>query len=438
MEKKRRGMKGKGIDGGKRHIYRLLEESRSGKVKLDDRVTDEYIALLHSKALDGDVDFVREVLTRKPEWARKLNSRGQSLLHPAAERGNVDVVKEILRADADADACLYRDLDGMIPLHVAAIKGKLEVLHVLVNANIKTAFVSTDSGEPILHLCAKNNQFKALEMLVNRVMDDDFVMLKDSDDNNILHLLSARNQTQVMKFLVKNTKVDVNAVNKDGLTPLDVLLENPLGIGRLKTQWFFACAGAKRARSIYHHTETEKKMDGCHGRWFIQALLAVVMVIVTFQAGLYPPGGVWQDTGYHNATLFSPYAVESSPPTLVHHYAGKSVLSYVDPKRYKYFSFFNDVAFYSSALVIVLLLRRGHLHSGALKILLTISVLAMCVSSFCLLSFSSPDGRFGARSWTTYTGVVALLFPAEALDKLVVRFKKDLVPQMIGHFLTPP
>ncbi|KAJ8628908.1 hypothetical protein MRB53_022231 [Persea americana] len=251
-------------------------------------------------------------------------------------------------------------------------------------------------------------------------------------------IMVQRSTLLVMKFLVKNTKVDVSAVNKNGLTPLDVLLENPLGIGRLKTQWLLACAGAKRARSIYHHTETEKKMDGCHGRWFIQALLAVVMVIVTFQAGLYPPGGVWQDTGYHNATLFSPYAVESSPPTLVHHYAGKSVLSYVDPKRYKYFSFFNDVAFYSSALVIVLLLRRGHLHSGALKILLTISVLAMCVSSFCLISFSSPDGRFGARSWTTYTGVVALLFPAEALDKLVVRFKKDLVPQMIGHFLTPP
>ncbi|RWR84311.1 ankyrin repeat-containing protein BDA1-like protein [Cinnamomum micranthum f. kanehirae] len=76
-------------------------------------------------------------------------------------------------------------LSGMIPLHVAAIKGQVDVLEELVNAKSVTAFLLTDGGEPILHLCAKNNQFKALEKLVELVEDEDFVNLKDSEYNNI-------------------------------------------------------------------------------------------------------------------------------------------------------------------------------------------------------------------------------------------------------------
>ncbi|RWR84296.1 ankyrin repeat-containing-like protein [Cinnamomum micranthum f. kanehirae] len=414
--KRQRDLKRSNPQTGEGIINRGEERSVS-KHQQDDRVTDEY-TLLHSKVLDGDVDFVIDFLRQKPELACELNSQGQSPLHLASARGHVGVVKVIL--EADPGACFVRDRDGMIPLHLAAIKGRLDVLEVLVTANIRTACILTGRGDPILHLCAYNYQFKALEKLVNLLKDLDedlyeiFVKLKDNDDNTILHALSAMNEGQVIKLLIKNAKVDVSAVNKSGFTPLDVLLKNPPGIGRSETERFLACAGAKRAR-------LEKMMDGFHGHSFSEARFseslfacAVLMVILTFQAGLDPPGGVWQDTRCHYA------ASESSPPKLVHHFAGKSVMSYVDPKHYKCFSLFNNVAFYSSALVIVLLLRRG--HSWALKILSTISVAAISVSKSCSLSFSSPYERSVTRSWTFCTCVVLLYASGMLLSIIVNKF----------------
>ena len=186
------------IRGNKQKLVELLQEDPL----ILDQAMDECIGKespLHLGALYGHVDFVREILLQKRQLVRELNYQGQSPLHLASARGHVGVVKEIL--SADPYACFVRDRDGMIPLHVAAIKGQVEVLEELVNAKSVTAFLLTDGGEPILHMCAKNKQFKALEKLVELVKDDDFVNLKDGKNNNILHLLSAKKQTEV-RFLL--------------------------------------------------------------------------------------------------------------------------------------------------------------------------------------------------------------------------------------------
>ncbi|XXG71084.1 hypothetical protein AAC387_Pa07g0416 [Persea americana] len=183
------------IEGSKEMLLKLLEEDPPidlDQVMIDCRGKDNP---LHVGALYGHVEFVREILNRKPGLTRELNSEGQSPLHLASARGHVEVVEEILCKDADA--CFIRDQHGMIPLHLAAIKGRVQVLETLVAAKKATAFILTKSGEPILHLCANNYKFKALEKLVELVTDDNFVNMKDSDDNTILHVLSAKGESKV-------------------------------------------------------------------------------------------------------------------------------------------------------------------------------------------------------------------------------------------------
>ncbi|RWR84319.1 Ankyrin repeat [Cinnamomum micranthum f. kanehirae] len=201
------------INGDTMELDRLLQE--------DSRILDREMSKcekegkdnpVHIAATYGHVDFVREILSRKWEFTCQLNSQGQSPLHLATARGHVEVVKEIL--SKDADACFIRDEDGMIPLHLAAIKGRLGVLETLVEAKKMTAFILTKSGEPILHLCAKNNQTIALMMLVNLVDNDNFLQLKDSDDNTILHvIMQANNQSRqaLVPYLLEKGVLDVNA-----------------------------------------------------------------------------------------------------------------------------------------------------------------------------------------------------------------------------------
>ncbi|XXG78978.1 hypothetical protein AAC387_Pa09g0143 [Persea americana] len=154
---------------------------------------------LHVAAQFGHVEFAKEVLSRKPEYAHKLNSQGQSPLHLASGAGHVKVVKLLL--EKDAGFCFLRDKRGRTPLHVAARKGQLEVLKELALAEPTAAWVQTEQGEPILHLCASNGQFEALKKLIEWIPGDDFVNMKDDDDNSILHLLATDIQTEVIKLV---------------------------------------------------------------------------------------------------------------------------------------------------------------------------------------------------------------------------------------------
>ncbi|XXG71093.1 hypothetical protein AAC387_Pa07g0424 [Persea americana] len=369
---------------------------------------------LHVGAQHGNEEFVREILDRKPELTRELNSDGQSPLHLSSARGHVEVVKEIL--SKDADACFLRDRDGMIPLHLAAINGRVEVLEKLVKAVEITAFILTKRGEPILHLCANNDKFEALKKLIELGKDvPGFVNLRDRDDNTILHLLAAKEKLEVMSvFAGKGFRIDADAVNKDGHTPLDVALLNANGLefGRLKVQFWLVVCGARRLKlsRIISTINPERMFDGNDGKWFVEALLvvSVLMVSVAFQAGISPPGGVWQDTGYHNAS-------QSSALKLVHHCAGQSVMSYVDPIRYEYFSMFNNITLSSSMLVIVMLLRRWHLSLWIFKlapiVFTFISVWAMSTAYSISVSFISSveeDSHSDRRKISSTTSLLLL------------------------------
>ena len=78
-----------------------------------------------------------------------------------------------------ADVCYIRDKDGRIPLHIAAMKGRHEVIPHLVQACPESTRVKVDQGETILHLCAKHGRLKALMSVVELLSDDmEFVKLQ--------------------------------------------------------------------------------------------------------------------------------------------------------------------------------------------------------------------------------------------------------------------
>ncbi|KAH7689033.1 Caskin/Ankyrin repeat-containing protein [Dioscorea alata] len=89
--------------------------------------------------------------------------------------------------------------------------------------------------------------------------------------------------------------------------------------------------------------EWVKKMRG----WLM--VLTVLSASVTYQAGLNPPGGFWQDD------------LQSSNFTQGHT-AGNPVLATKNPIRYGIFFSFNASAFVMSLIIIVLLLKPSFFH----------------------------------------------------------------------------
>ncbi|KAJ0724559.1 putative ankyrin repeat-containing domain-containing protein [Helianthus annuus] len=77
----------------------------------------------------GHIDFVNEVIKRKPKLSMECDSQRRLPLHIASAKGHVDIVKVLI--SANPEACSAREHDGSNPLHLAAIKGHYEVVKEL-------------------------------------------------------------------------------------------------------------------------------------------------------------------------------------------------------------------------------------------------------------------------------------------------------------------
>ncbi|KAL0345055.1 UNVERIFIED_CONTAM: Ankyrin repeat-containing protein BDA1 [Sesamum radiatum] len=275
---------------------------------------------LHTAAALGHLNFLKELLSRKPELAAELDSHGCSPLHLAAAKGHVDVVKELLSSDGEVG--LERNTDGRTALHVAAIKGRAAVLAELIRVKPDLTRVLTDRGETGLHLCVKWNRLEALKLLVEEMgKDGELVNWKDCEGNTALHIAVAKKHIEIINCLLTLSCLEVNALNKSGLTALDILRQSPRDLRDMEIELALRKAGASSVKDLHLITDdwipqkarqmtkrlssqetrtkkpvVKKKSTDWLGRKR-SALMVVASLIATvaFQAGLTPPGGVWQD-----------------------------------------------------------------------------------------------------------------------------------------------
>lgn len=132
-------------------------------------------------------------------------------------------------------------------------------------------------------------------------------------------------------------------------------------------------------------------------------VLAVLAASVTYQAGLNPPGGFWQD---HDED----------------HRAGDPVLQSSFPRRYSVFLYFNATAFVTSVVIIILLMNESFYHSEVTVEALEIIVVLDMVGLMC--AYISGCTRTVTSSFylTVLTAVVVVfiyvVYTAKFLPKL--------------------
>ncbi|KAL0394205.1 UNVERIFIED_CONTAM: hypothetical protein Slati_4386700 [Sesamum latifolium] len=439
--------------------------SLQGLLKKDPLILDRVVVgvssetPLHVAAMLGHIDFVKEIVRIKPQLTSDLNSLRSSPLHLASANGHVHVVRLLL--SVDPRMCLARDKNGMTPLHLSAVKGRLEVMKILLQAKPAAAQVTVYRGENILHLCVKGYQMEALRLLLNTISYPEFINSKDTDGNTILHLAVADKQVETINFLLTVPALEVNALNLNGMTAVDVLIRSRRDIRDSEIRESLEHAGcfgtketwtasqgnqnmATRAlssspdhltSSTIMERKSSKNLLKQPDHWLEKkrsALMVVASLIATmaFQVGVNPPCGVWQDD----------YLVDSQGNAVSDpHRAGYSVMAHNYPKGYSSFYVINTTAFIASLSIILLLMSglpiRRRFFMWILMVItwLAITAIAMTYSVSVMLLTPSQQGQsvgnvvgFCVFVWLCLMALLLIGHTIRLIMKLVRKLRKTL------------
>lgn len=142
------------------------------------------------------------------------NRDGQTLMHLAVEANNLKGLMYLIYCGASLEVKNY---SGLTPLQIAAISGNRELLGLLLFAGADYN-VKTIKGDELADLIEEDARDASL--ILEKFLD---VKEKFPGDSN-LHLAIRLKEINSLLLLMQTD--DINAVNKDGLTPLHLSIHN--------------------------------------------------------------------------------------------------------------------------------------------------------------------------------------------------------------------
>ncbi|KAF8006042.1 hypothetical protein BT93_K0359 [Corymbia citriodora subsp. variegata] len=367
----------------------LLQEDRLILARASVTCFDE--TPLHVACMLGHLHFAKALLAYKKDMAMELDftllSQGRTPLHLASANGYIEIARELLQSDPLA--CFVHDEDGRTPLHLAMMKGRIDIVIELVKAKPEAAESRLSHGQTVLHLGVRYNRLETLKNLVEMVRDGDLVNAQDDEGNTILHLAAANKQVQTVKYLLQRSEVDVNAVNRNGFSALDIVEHFPKDFKVIELRESLVHAGARRVITFPASTTHQAVVDNTnerditvvvdlasgappstntppakavrrpsfsdeirkhekdkHEKWLEKKrdslmITATVIAAMAFQAILSPPGGAWSDDKKQNDITY---------------YAGTPIMATNNPNVYLRFCIYNTVSFLASLSTIFLLM----------------------------------------------------------------------------------
>ncbi|KAF0896748.1 hypothetical protein E2562_027273 [Oryza meyeriana var. granulata] len=147
-------------------------------------------------------------------------------------------------------------------------------------------------------------------------------------------------------------------------------------------------------------------------------LLAVLAATLTYQAGLTPPGGFWENDDKSG------------------HHAGFPVLLDKYPRRYKAFFYCNTASFMASVALIVLLLNQNLYRPGIQSYAL---IICMVAGMFGVMGAYAAGSSLHLRTFIIVLVLVLVVFVGVvflAIDRCRKRHKKKPPPPEIGSSTT--
>lgn len=157
------------------------------------------------------------------EVLRLQNDNGENCVHVAAAIDKSDEIINFIRHGVDVNAV---DHNGDTALHIAVTENQFESVDALLDAPSIDFDILNDNGYSALHLAIKVNNIKIVDKLKMKTslcankLTGIFKCVESKHGNNALHIAVESGSKDIVKYILENRLVDVNATNLSNHTAL--------------------------------------------------------------------------------------------------------------------------------------------------------------------------------------------------------------------------
>ena len=164
------------------------------------------------------------MIKEKPGLITMRNNEGRNPLHFAASLGHLVATKYLLKQHAFN--ATRRDKRGGLPIHLAALEGHVDIVRFLLENFPEAEALLDMSGCNILHIAAQSGRYNVFHFILKNPKFKSLINMKDKFGNTPLHTACNNYHPNIVSTLTRDRRVDISAVNNEGMTALDVAYAN--------------------------------------------------------------------------------------------------------------------------------------------------------------------------------------------------------------------
>ncbi|GJU61196.1 ankyrin repeat-containing protein [Tanacetum coccineum] len=273
---------------------------------------------LHAAAVSNSAACVRHLLNEQPNLLYDKDDNGWTPLHYAVHHNNSLATKELLNVDLSIGYELMSQGNiSTTAIHIAASRGHCETMEVLMNICLGCSEFIDNKERNILHVAAESKKMEVIEFIFRDESLASLINKKDNNGNTPAHILVASNFEMMERVI--DSRVDLNALNNEKLTPLDMASSD------VQRETLIKCIAMgtnihdkTRSSPNIDNSDLYKKESLAKEKKSEATLIAIVdnLVIVatliataTFAAAFTVPGGFDSNSGSKQGT---PYLLKRS------------------------------------------------------------------------------------------------------------------------------
>ena len=169
---------------------------------------------LHFAAFEGHLNICKMLIYKHKVHLHMTDNDGWTALHCSARSGNCELVAYFAEMGTDIH---LKTADGRNCLHIAALKGHLNLCKMLIDKHNVDVNVADKRGWTAVHFSAQSGNCQLVAYFAEMGTD---VHLKTNDGSNCLNIAAYQGHLNLCKMLIDKHKVDLHMTDNDGWTAL--------------------------------------------------------------------------------------------------------------------------------------------------------------------------------------------------------------------------